>query len=134
MNTSLSPTILYWINKGMNKSDEVWRWVHPKYVMSWIIRKLHSIKTITAITFLLPNIFVWINERINESDTLSLPSSVDDTKEGMSHKILFTQYRFVNYFKSTTTYIPIHCPIFQHYQTLEVDNLLFIHDKNIWKK
>ena len=28
----------------MNDSEEVWRWVHIIYVMSWIIKKLNSLK------------------------------------------------------------------------------------------
>ena len=42
--TFLLPTIFFWIDKIMNDSDEVWRWLHEKYGMSRIIQNVHSIK------------------------------------------------------------------------------------------
>ena len=43
--TSLLTTIFYWINETMNVSNEVWMWVHWKYVMSQIIKKLYQFGT-----------------------------------------------------------------------------------------
>ena len=34
------PTMLYWIGEKMNDIDDVWRWVHQNYGMSWIVQKL----------------------------------------------------------------------------------------------
>ena len=42
--TLLLPIMLNRINKTMNDSDEVLRWVHQKYGMSQIIRKFHPIE------------------------------------------------------------------------------------------
>ena len=40
--TLLLLMLLYWIYVTMNDSDEVWRWVHQKYVIIPIVQKLHS--------------------------------------------------------------------------------------------
>ena len=41
--TLLLQIMFYWVENKMNESDEVWRWVHQKYEMSWIIQKFNSI-------------------------------------------------------------------------------------------
>ena len=68
--------------------------------------------------------------------TFALPllSSVDESKDGTVNMLLFTHYCFVDHFKSTTSYIVIHFPIFHHYHPLEADTPLFIHNKNICGK
>ena len=66
--TLLLLTMFYWINKRINESDEVWRWVNLKYGMSWIIQKLHSTKKITSLTSLLLTMFNWTGKTVNESD------------------------------------------------------------------
>ena len=70
---------------------------------------------------------------MDESDALPFLYGVDKSKEVMAQPLAFPQYRFVYHFKSTTPYLHIHCPIFQHYHPLEADSFIFIHDKNIWK-
>ena len=42
-------TVFDWINKMMNESDEVWKWVHQKYVIGLIIQKLHSIEEVKLV-------------------------------------------------------------------------------------
>ena len=64
------PMKFYWINEPMNESDELWRRVHQKYGISWIIRRLHLIKIKTALTLLLPMMFNLINKTTNESDVI----------------------------------------------------------------
>ena len=51
----------------MNESDEVLRWVHQKYWISWIIQKMHTIKK-KSLKFMLPTVFGWIDEIMNDSD------------------------------------------------------------------
>ena len=42
--TYLLTKIFEWIDKIMNKSGEIRRWVHHKYVMSQIIQKIYALK------------------------------------------------------------------------------------------
>ena len=72
----------------------------------------------------------------NTTSTVALLLTPSGAKSNyvMTQTILFPQYRFVNHFKSTTTYLPIHSPIYQHYHPLEACSPLLIHDNNIWKK
>ena len=58
------------IGETMNGCDEVWRQVQQKYVMSRVIKNLHSIEKTTALTLLLPTIIDWINKRINDRDAV----------------------------------------------------------------
>ena len=132
--TSLLPTMLGWIDETMNESDALWRWVHQKYEMSQIIQKLLSIKNNHCYYLDVTDDFVWINKTMNDSNALPIPSSVANSNEGMSHILLFAQYRFFNHFKSTTPYIQMHCTIFQHYHPLDSYIPLFIHGNNIGKK
>ena len=44
-------TMFNWIIKIMNYSDEVWSWLHQKYLMSRIIQKLHAIREKPSLTF-----------------------------------------------------------------------------------
>ena len=66
--TSLLLTMVDWINKTMNASDELWRWVHQNYGMSWILNKLYSIETEKYLTSLLPTMVSWIDKTMNDSD------------------------------------------------------------------
>ena len=49
---------------------------------------------------------------IPETVALPLLSIVSESKEGMSHTLSLTQYRFVNHFKSTKPYLPINFTVF----------------------
>ena len=41
--TLMLPIVFDLIDETMNKSGEVWRWVHQRYSMSPIVKQLHSI-------------------------------------------------------------------------------------------
>ena len=79
--TLLLPTILHWINKKMNESDEVWRLVHWELGMSQIIRKLHWIKKPNWSYLLSLTIFDWIDGMMNRCDKVR---SLVHHKYGMS--------------------------------------------------
>ena len=66
--TSLLPDMADWIDKTINAVDEVWMWVHQKYVMSQIVWELYSVKTKKSLTSLFSTMVNWINETMNESD------------------------------------------------------------------
>ena len=58
------PQMFYFVDKTMNDSDEVWRWVHQKYVMSPIISKLLSIYKYFSYLTVTNN--AWLNLQIRE--------------------------------------------------------------------
>ena len=58
------------IKEIMNVSYEVWRWVHKKYGISRIVRKLYSVETKKSLTLMFSKMFKWIDETINGSDKL----------------------------------------------------------------
>ena len=73
-------------------------------------------------------------QAIPETVAFPLPSSVANFRGDMDQTLLFTQYRFLNHFKSTTPYHLVHCPIFQHYHPLEAYSPLFVHGNIFWTK
>ena len=53
-------------------------------------------------------------QKILEAVVLPLPSSIANSKEVVSQMLSYPRYQFVNNFKSTTPYIPIHCYNFEN--------------------
>ena len=55
----------------MNDSDEWWRGVHRRYVMSWIVKKMHSIGGVNCAYLAVTN-NVWFNQRNDEWEWWSM--------------------------------------------------------------
>ena len=58
--TLLFPTIFDWINKTMDVSDEVWRWVFQNYGMSQIVQKYFKHLQIESAVNLSDEVWRWV--------------------------------------------------------------------------
>ena len=67
------PTIFNSIDKAMNDSDEIRRWVHQKYGMSLILRRLYSVK---KSTYLAVTDDIQLNQQNNEWEWWSMKVSI----------------------------------------------------------
>ena len=63
----LLPIIFDWIYATIGLSDEVWRWLNPKYKMSRIVQNCIWWNK-NSLFFLLPMVSDWINEIMNDID------------------------------------------------------------------
>ena len=89
--TSLFLAMFDWINKTMNESDEVWRWLHQKYVMVRIVWKLYSFETNKCIYLDVPGNGK-LNWQNNEWEWWSMNLSASKLWNESNHKkIVFSQ-------------------------------------------
>ena len=87
--TLILPTMFHWNEKTMNKSDEVWRWVHQKYLISRIIKKLYLIKTNNS-SYLAVTEDVCLDQQKDECEWCSMKVSASKIFHESNHtNILF---------------------------------------------
>ena len=81
--------MFYLIEKMMNDSDKVLRWVQVCNDSNDATISFN--KNTTALTLLLTMMFHWIDKRMNDSDDLPLQYNVANSNEGMTHELSFPQ-------------------------------------------
>ena len=100
--TLLLPKFFTWIDKTINESDEVWRWVHWKYVISQIIWKLHAIVKNNLSYLVVTNDIKLNQQKMNESDTVR--SWVHQTYVMICIIVKFNSFKNNFYYLDITNY------------------------------
>ena len=86
--TSLFTTMINWIIKTENVSDEVWMWVHQKYGIIGILQKLYSIETKKCSYIAFPDYGI-LNRQNNECNWCSMNVSAPKVWNESDRKIVW---------------------------------------------